>query len=244
MMKSTVWLTIFSAVVIGSAYAQSEPPSWLYQIVSGRYTECCGFAGPFPYSLPNEDQAFVELTVDVPQNLARMRFLAEDRQTVFHTVHSAPGSGFTFSFSNGMVFPNHIQFGMPAPLPGVASYSYTVSNSLDALRIHGVVNTPCLGCADIPTQFEHANLVAVLVPDPAPLIDRIERGEDSLRFHFAGEPPNDYTVEYTDSLAQPRWLPLAAYRAKLTSIDIVVTNAFTNAPARFFRLRKEPCNCD
>jgi hypothetical protein len=77
-----------------------------------------------------------------------------------------------------------------------------------------------------------------------PAIDRIERSDGSLRFHFSGEPPNDYTVEYTDSLKEPRWLPLDTYRAKLTTIDIVVTNAFTNAPARFFRLRKEPCNCD
>ena len=239
----TFWTATLLTVVIGSADAQSGFTNGLYQIVSGRYTECCGIAGPFRYVLPNENQRFVELAVDEQRNVARMRFLADDRQTVFHTIQNPPGSGFTFSFSNGMVFPEHVRFEMPF-LPTGASYSYTVSNSADALSIHGVVNTPCLGCADIPTQFKHTNLVAVLVPEPAPLIDRIERSAGSMRFHFTGEPPNDYTVEYTDSLAEPRWLPLETFRAKLTTIDVVVTNAFTNASARFFRLRKEPCNCD
>ena len=244
MLMRIIWLSVVSTVVIGSAFAQSEPVSRVYQVVSGRYTACCGIAGPFTYALPNENQGFVELTVDAPRNLAQMRFLGKDGQTVLHIIHSGSESEFTYSFSNGMVFMDRIQFGMLLPLPGQASYSYTVSNSADALRINGVVNIPCDGCADIPTQFRHTNVVAVLVPESTPVIDRIERGGGSLRFHFAGEPPNDYTVEYTDSLAGPRWLPLSTYRAKLTAIDIVVTNSFTNAPTRFFRLRREPCNCD
>lgn len=242
MLRKTIWLTILLTGVIGSAYAQSEPAGRLYRIVSGRYTECCGIAGSFTYLLPNDDQGFVELTLNAQQNLAWMRFLGEDGQTVFHTLQSG-GGGFTFSFSNGMVFPDHIRFAMPLPRPG-PSYSYVVSNSASGLTINGEVDVPCVGCADIPTEFKHTNVVAVRVPDPVPVIDRIERDDGSLRLHFTGEPPNDYTVEYTDSLAEPNWLSLTTYRAKLTAIDIVVTNAFTNAPARFFRLRKESCNCD
>jgi hypothetical protein len=141
-----------------------------------------------------------------------------------------------------MVFADSVQFMMPGPPPS-PSYAYTVSNRADTLLIHGVANVPCVGCADIPTQFEH-NMAAIRIAEPLPVIEQIERGDGSLRFHFAGEPPNDYTVEYADSLAEPRWLPLTTYRAKLTAIDIVATNSFTNAPAWFFRLRKEPCNCD
>lgn len=240
MLRKMIWLALFSSVVITPVVAQNEPAGRLYRIVSGRYTECCGFAGPLTFPLPNEEQGFVELTVDTPLNLARMRFLGEDRQTVFQIGEG----GFMFSFSNGMVFPDYIRFAMPPIRPDQPSYSYVVSNSASGLTINGEVNMPCVGCADIPTEFKHTNVVAVLVPDPAPVIDRIERGEGALRFHFAGEPPNDYTVEYTDSLAEPNWLSLATYRAKLTPIDIVVTNSFTNEPARFFRLRKEPCNCD
>ena len=242
MWMRTLSIVSLLAVIIRPAHAQSGFTSGLYRIDSGRYTECCGIAGPFVHPLPYEAQMFVELRVDAG-NRARMRFLAEDGHTVFQTFSFGPGSGFAFSFSNGIVFADSIQFAMPAPPPS-PSYRYVVSNSAAGLEINGQVDVPCIGCADIPTEFEHTNVVAVPVPDAAPVIDRIEGGGGSLRFHFAGEPPNDYTVEYTDSLVEPRWLPLAAYRAKLTAIDIVVTNVFTNASARFFRLRKEPCNCD
>jgi len=241
-MRTLSIVSLLSAV-IGSAYAQSGLTSGLYRIVSGRYTACCGIVGvPFVHPLPDEAQTFVELRLDAG-NRARMRFLAEDGHTVFQTFAFGPGGGFTFSFSNGVVFADSIQFAMPAPPPS-PSYSYTVSNSAAGLKINGQLDVPCNGCADIPTEFEHTNVMAVPVPEAAPVIDRVERGDGSLYFHFAGEPPNDYTVEYTDSLAEPRWLPLAAYRARITAIDIVVTNSFTNASARFFRLRKEPCNCD
>jgi hypothetical protein len=241
MWKRIVRLTICLTVVAGSIGAQGQPASGRYQIVGGEFRECCGIAGPFVHSLPYDAQTFVQLTAG-PGGGARMSFLAEDGYTVFRTFSFWPGSGFLFSFSNGMVCANSVQFMMPAPPPS-PSYACTVSNRADALLIHGVANVPCVGCADIPTQFEH-NMAAVRIAEPLPVIDRIERGDGSLRFHFAGEPPNDYTVEYADSLAEPRWLPLTTYRAKLTAIDIVVTNSFTNASARFFRLRKEPCNCD
>jgi hypothetical protein len=241
MLMRTIWIAIFSTVVIGSACAQSEPASGLYRIVAGNFTECCGIAGPFVHPLPYEAQTFVELRVGAADG-ARMRFLAEDGYTVFRTFSFRPGDGFLFSFSNGMVSANSVQFMMPAPPPS-PSYAYTASNRADSLLVHGVLHLPCAGCADIPTQFEH-NVAAVRIAAPLPLIDHIERSASSLRFHFTGEPPNDYTVEYTDSLKEPHWVPLTTYRAKLTSIDIVVTHAFTNAPARFFRLRKEPCHCD
>src|SRR5688572_30630096 len=216
-----MWMRTFSivsllTVVIGSAHAQIGFTSGLYRIVSGRYTECCGIAGPFVHPLPYEAQTFVELRLDAG-NQARMRFLAEDGHTVFQTFAFEPGGGFTFSFSNGIVSADSIQFAMSAPPPS-PSYRYTVSNSAAGPEINGRVEVPCVGCADIPTEFEHTNVVAVPVPDAALVIDRVERGDGSLYFHFAGEPPNDYTVEYTDSLAEPLGLPLAAYRAKLTAI--------------------------
>jgi hypothetical protein len=76
-----------------------------------------------------------------------------------------------------------------------------------------------------------------------PIIERTERDGDSMRFQFTGEPPYDYTVEFTDSLIATNWLSLATYRAKIEAIQVVVTNAFANAQTRFFRVRKEPCLC-
>lgn len=172
MLKSRIiWLAILPAVVLSirSPRAQGEPASGLYQIISGRYTECCGIAGALIYSLPNTSQQFVELTVDPQRSLAQMRFLGQDRHTVFRILPSEPASGFTFALSKGIVFADHIQFGEPMPPPGSdqAYFSYTVSNSTDTLWINGTVITPCPGCADFFTQFEHTNVVAVLMPTAA-----------------------------------------------------------------------------
>jgi hypothetical protein len=239
------WLAVLSLIIVASAGAQSGATGGAYRIVGGRYTECCGIAGPFFYNLPDTDQAFVELTLDAQQGRARMRILGDAGQAVFHTIHNAPGLGFEFDFNNGMVFPDYIVFGpfLPAPGPTLRDMLYVVSNTVDGLRLNGVVNTPCPGCADIPTQFKHTNVLAMLVPS-RPAMDRVARDGNSLTFHFTGEPPNDYTVEYTESLVAPKWETLSVHRAKLTTIDVEVKDWFTNGPARFYRLRKEPCLCD
>ena len=88
--------------------------------------------------------------------------------------------------------------------------------------------------------FSDIAMNAVVSP---PVIDRIERDGNSIRFHLTGPQLYDYTVEFTDSLSPPNWQALARYRAKLEPIDVVVTNSFTNAQARFFRVRQEFCYC-
>ena len=75
------------------------------------------------------------------------------------------------------------------------------------------------------------------------VIDRIERDTNAIHFHLSGPPLYDYTVEFADSLTTTNWLPLTNYRAKIAPLDVVVTNSFTNAPARFFRVRQVFCNC-
>src|SRR5438128_191132 len=76
-----------------------------------------------------------------------------------------------------------------------------------------------------------------------PVIDHIERDGKSIRFHLTGPPLFDYTLEFTDSLSAPDWLPLIRFRAKAADFDMVVTNSLTNAQVRFFRVRQQPCNC-
>src|SRR6266571_1694573 len=132
-MNRISWLAISSALALSVrlAPAQGGPASGLYQIVSGRYTECCGIAGPFIYPLPDSSQAFVQLTIDPQSNLAQMAFLGPDAHTVFRNTPFGPGGAFAFSFSNGMVFPDHIEFKGPftPPGPDQTSFSYTLSNS-------------------------------------------------------------------------------------------------------------------
>src|SRR5262245_19620583 len=84
--------------------AGNVPVSGLYQIVSGRYSACCGIAGnDFGYDLPDPKQSFVRFTVDPKGELASLTFLANDLRTVFSIV-PCPGFGtVSFSFSNGII---------------------------------------------------------------------------------------------------------------------------------------------
>jgi len=147
-----------------SPRAQEVPVSGLYQIISGRYTECCGIGGPFIYSLPNTNQYYVRLTVDSQENHAQMAFLGEDLHTVFSTAPGGPGTGFTFLFTTGVVFSDHIQFEPEIQVPeDPQTWSYTASSSSNGLRINGVAIAPTGGGADIPEEFQHTNILAVLI---------------------------------------------------------------------------------
>ena len=131
---AAIWMLVR---VVDCACAQVGFTSGLYRINSGRYVECCGFAGPFVHPLPDTNQTFIELIVAPDGQSAQMTFLGQDQQTVFKSYAWSGGSGFSFSFSNGIVFPDRIQFGdpLPFPFPDQLAWSYTVSNSADGLRI-------------------------------------------------------------------------------------------------------------
>src|SRR5215510_7909995 len=162
--QALLWCGIIgvSVLSVGFVQAQGLPTNGLYQIISGSYLESGGFAGTLAYPLPNTLQAFVQLSIDQQKNLAEMKILGPDKQTVFSIGAVGPNGVFTFSFSNGMVFPDHIQFGslIPQPLPQTPSFGFIVSNSADGLQFNGTVFVPCNGCVDIPGEFEHANVVA------------------------------------------------------------------------------------
>ena len=243
--RRLIWLVVIWTVVgaMDCARAQSGFTSGFYRIVSGQYVECCGIAGPFANLLPDTNQTFIELIVAPDGKSAKMTFLGQDQQTVFKSFTWGGGGGFTFAFSNGIVFPDHIQFGdsLPFPFPDQLAWSYTVTNSADGLLINGMVITPPIG-ADIPNEFEHANVLAKL-EQGSTVLDQVKREADSLCFHFMGQPPNLFTVEFTDALPATNWFPLATYLAKIQTIDVLVTNSLTNAQSRFFRVRQEPCNC-
>src|SRR5262249_51611418 len=118
----------------------------------------------------------------------------------------------------------------------------TVSNSANALQISGTLTLFSPMCADCYTQFKHTNVVAVLLP-PAPVIGGLEREGTTLSFRFTCEPPYDYFVEFSESLPATQWLSLTNYRAKVLTIEAVVTDSLTNRPARFYRIRKQHCQC-
>ena len=167
MMKhKTVRLAVLSAAVLqlASPRADEVPASGLYQIISGTYSECCGIGGPFTHSLPEANQNYVQLTVDSQENHAQMAFLGENLHTLFSTSPGGPGTGFTFLFTTGTVLADHILFQPEIQVPeNQQSWSYTASSSAGRLQINGVAIAPLGGSADIPEEFEHTNILAVLV---------------------------------------------------------------------------------
>src|SRR5262245_59243002 len=107
-----IWLATIGLVVEATvcARAQSNFTSGFYRITSGQYVECCGIAGAFVHPLPSTSQTFIELIVVSDSNSAQMTFLGQDLQTVFSSYDWTGDGGFSFSFSNGIVFPDYIQF--------------------------------------------------------------------------------------------------------------------------------------
>ena len=172
----TVELTVLSATVLWlvSSRAQEVPISGLYQIISGTYTECCGIAGPFIHTLPETNQTYVQLTANSQEHNAQMAILGEDLHTVFSTNPGGPGTGITFLFTTGTVLSDHIEFQPGIQIPeDRRSWSYTASSSAGKLQINGVALAPLGGSADIPEEFEHTNILAVLVSTASkPTIDR------------------------------------------------------------------------
>jgi hypothetical protein len=244
--RTLIGLATLSALTLGlwPAQAQSNFKSGYYEITGGLYSECCGIAAnSFDYELPDERLGFVELIIDPGGATARLTFLGPDLRTVFTSYPWIPDKTFAFSFNNGIVFSNYIQFGegTPIPRPGLASWNYTVRDQSGSLSINGVAVSPPFG-ADVPNEFTHTNVVAALALNPV-VIDRIERVGGSMRFRFTGQQLYDYTVEYSDSLTAPNWQTNSTYRAKLGPIDVVVTNSLSAAQTRFFRIRTEPCYC-
>jgi hypothetical protein len=95
----------------------------------------------------------------------------------------------------------------------------------------------------VADHFTHTNVVAVLTPAP-PTIEGVEQDGDLLRFHFTGAPAYDYFVEYTESLTALNWLSLTNFRAKIETIEAVVTDPLRKDVTRFYRVRRQDCNCD
>jgi hypothetical protein len=97
-----------------------------------------------------------------------MSILAADKQTAFR-ISGFETPDFTYTFTNGPVFSDYIQFGNPfppIPRPDETVVSFVVSNLAEGLRIEGVVMRPYV-CCDIPNVFTHSTVIANLVPGTA-----------------------------------------------------------------------------
>jgi hypothetical protein len=204
--RRSIWMVAVAALVlvIQSACAQSVPQSGLYQIVSGRQIACCGIAGPVFAPLPSVSEAFIELTVDLTNNRAQIKFLGQDMRTVLRIPAEPCRGEFVYLLSNGEVFQDFIQFKdpLPPPMPYQPSYSFVVSNSVNTLVINGTVNAPCPGSADMFVTFEHTNVVAVAMPVATVRASAVEVCWNSVS-------NRSYQVQYRSTLTPDTWVDLA-----------------------------------
>ena len=152
---------------LATSSAQDWPVGGMYQIMSGAFGQWVEvFSDSFDFPLPDTNQSYVELTVDPQRNTVQMAILGEDRHTVFSSF------GFTLFLTNGVLFPDHVQFAWENPRPEEPYWSYTISNSASGLRIDGVFEGPT-GPVHVPTAFGHSNVVAILVAAvPKPMLSQ------------------------------------------------------------------------
>ena len=239
MLKSRViWSAIMGSFVLSiySAHAQSAPTSGLYQIVSGTYTECCGIAGDFGYSLPSAEQSFVRLAVDAQSGLASMTFLGEDMQT-FGVVPCPPSSPISFNLDYGFMLADSIVFHVdPGPPPYGVFWSYWVTNSVNRLQIDGVLGMALQNCTDVPNHFNHSNVVAVLVPPPK--ISLTEISNEGALLYIQGQATRTNVVESSSDLVT--WTPISTNVMPATLCPVCPyilfrDTASTNLARRFYR---------
>ncbi len=185
-------ILLIMALFLASSRAQEWPVSGFYQILSGEYGYCFEVCLGLGESLPDANQAYVELMVDAQSNTVQMAILGADRQTVFDNFGS---NGCTFFLTNGVVLPDHVQFAAQQPLLG-GWWIYTVSNSAGGLRIDG-------GFSNHPLYFSHANVVAALVaaaPIPTLSLPRAS-GSGAIEFTvFNGRPGQTNIIEASTNL--------------------------------------------
>ena len=218
--------TILVSGICTSTWAQQWPAEGLYQIVSGRYVECCGFGGPFVHTLPDRFQGYVDLRIN--GSVAELRFLAPDMRTVFRTLHSGPGPGFTYSLSNGIVLPDHIVFGGGVPQPPLQFLHYVASNSPDGLIINGRVETEIAG-ADLPNEFMHSNVVAVLMPRTVIRVSEVEVCWSTIS-------NQSYQVQYRPAFGTNDWMDLGSVVVGTGRTNCVADRIMPGEPARFYRV--------
>jgi hypothetical protein len=156
-------------------------------------------------------------------------------QTVLRIPAAPCRSEFAYVFTNGIVFPDHIQFGEPLvpPVQDQLWFSFAVSNSMDTLSINGTVIAPCPGSADLPEEFQHTNVVAVLMPTAAIRVSEVEVCWNSTS-------NRTYQVQYRSTLTTNGWVDLGSPVAGNGLMKCVPDKVPPGQPQRYYRVLRLP----
>jgi len=225
--------------VVWVSRVQGQTIGGLYQITSGRYSECCGIVGlPTGYNLPDPRQSYIRFAVDPQSGIASMSFLSDDAQTVFSTIPCPAAGAIDFSFDYGFSNQDSTFFHVdPGPPPYGKYWSYGVTNTPYTLVINGILGTAMSPCADVPTRFNHSNVVAVLVVPPRLTIlgASVESG---ARLFLQGHAGQTNVIEASTDLVS--WVPVSTNvmdysLCPICPYVIFEDPATTNYPVRFYR---------
>lgn len=195
----------FGALWVGLVYcgaaiiqAEAETKTSTYQIKSGTYRVDGGLVGSILYSLPNEEQAFISLTLNSNSGSAKMEFLPRNGSSPFLVL------------SNGVVTGDEIRFqytktttsGVPAP--ATVSTDYTVVNHANSLSLSGsnmlVYANPCNDC---PYAFIHSDVQASLIPSLSIRVSEVE-------LYWSTVSNQTYQVQYNSDFTTNLWTNLGA----------------------------------
>lgn len=240
MLKNTCSpLAIISSFIIlttrfAAAQNTNAPGTGLYQIISGSYIECCGFAGDVQFPLPNDQQAFIQLTIDPETRLATLTFLGSDMLPFSRTLSCPSGEHILFSFDHGFALSNQFEFHAdPGPAPLFKYWNYSVSNSVAGLRIDGMVGISPQSCIDVPTHFSHTNVLAVPIPRPTIRVSEVE-----ICWNAASN--TTYRVQYRSAMTTNAWTNLGPLIFGNGSTNCIHDPVAPGEPRRFYRVLVVP----
>lgn len=228
---SLALLTVAAPLLLKSSFAQTLPVSGLYQIISGRYGEYAEASDGPNLQLPSRTQSYVELAIDDQSQIVRMTILGSDMQTVFSS------GGFAFFLTNGVIFPDSIQFESRSGNPDVGFIDqYTISNSMGELRIDGAAVWS--GLVAVPFLSQHSKVLATLVaPSAQPLLSPPRATNGVIQFRvFNGRAGETNVLEASTDLM--KWIPISTnvfpttVSAKGPLIDF---KEAPSLPRRFYR---------
>jgi len=234
MKRPALWTglgTAFWLWGMAAAAAEGVPASGFYTIISGAFVSCCGFAGvPLSRPLPSGSQACIEVRVDAASGTARMQVLGADMRTVFVFPQVGPQPVLALRFDRGQVLPDRLRFEqMAGPEPGSAFWSYTLAGAGDTLSLNGWARLPCPGCADVPTDFTHTNVVARRMPEVTLRVSEVE-------VRWEGSSNRLYQVQYQSEETGAAWVNLGPPVPGVNGPQAVVDRVRAEEARRFYRV--------